>query len=110
MSNNAAIEQKIQDLGLTVPRITKAHIEFKIKKTEFHVFPGSCLTVCCITLENGFNVTGESACASPENFNAELGMQLAEGKAKEKIWALEAYLLKERLYQGQETMAAEAQP
>ena len=54
-----------------------------------------------MTLKKGFTVTGESACASPENFDAEVGNKIAFENAREKIWALEGYLLKERLYNGQ---------
>lgn len=57
-----------------------------------------CLTFCVLVLRNGFTVTGESACASPANFNAEIGRQIAREKAREKIWTLEGYLLKERLH------------
>jgi hypothetical protein len=77
-----------------------------IKGEQYHVFEGSQLTVCCLTLENGFTVTGESACASPENFNAELGRKIAFDNAKNKIWALEGYLLKQRLHDGDLTDAA----
>lgn len=93
-----AIEQEIQDKGLNAPRLTPALIDSKIKKVEFHVFPESCLTLCCMTLENGFTVTGESACASPENFNQEIGEKIAKENARNKIWMLEGYLLKQKLY------------
>jgi hypothetical protein len=55
------------------------------------------LTVCCLKLSNGFTVTGESACASPENFDAELGKKIARGNARDKIWALEGYVLRNTL-------------
>ncbi len=55
------------------------------------------LTFCVLLLRNGFTVTGESACASPENFNAEVGVHIARENAREKIWMLEGYLLRERL-------------
>lgn len=93
-----AIEQEIQAKGLNAPRLTPATIDAAIASEAYHVFDGSCLTVCCLTLLNGFTVTGESACASPANFNAELGQKIAREKARDKIWALEGYLLKERLY------------
>lgn len=64
---------------------------------DYHFFPGTTLTICCLTLANGFTVTGESACASPENFDAELGRKIARDNAKQKIWALEGYALRERL-------------
>lgn len=93
------IENQIQEKGLTAPRITPDDIDAVIADTAYHVFPGTQLTVCCITLKNGFTVTGESACASPENFDTELGMNIAFRNAKEKIWALEGYLLKQRLFE-----------
>lgn len=55
------------------------------------------LTFCVLTLQNDFMVTGESACASPENFDAEIGRKIARQNAEQKIWALEGYLLKQRL-------------
>jgi len=93
------IEQKIQDKGLNAPRLTPSHIDSVIAGAEYHVFPGTTLTVCCITLRNGFTATGESAAASPANFNAELGQEIAFKNAREKIWSLEGYLLKNRLSQ-----------
>jgi len=95
----ATIELEIQGKGLTAPRLTPELIDAKIKSTDYHVFPDTCLTVCCLTLVNGFTVTGESACASPENFDKEIGQSIAFGNARDKIWALEGYLLKERLHQ-----------
>jgi hypothetical protein len=91
------VEQEIQAKGLTAPRITPARIDEVIVGEDYHVFPGTMLTVCCLILANGFSVTGESACASPENFNAELGKKIARENAKQKIWALEGYALRERL-------------
>lgn len=59
--------------------------------------PLALLTFCVITLQNGFTVTGESACASPENFDAEIGKKIALENAKQKIWPLMGYALKEKL-------------
>lgn len=64
---------------------------------DYHVFPGTTLTVCALRLRNGFVVTGESAAASPENFDQAIGRTIARDKARQKIWALEGYLLRERL-------------
>ena len=91
------IEKKIQEKGLTAPRVTPEIIESKIKAEQYHVFPGTTFTVCLLTLENGFTVSGESACASPENFDEEIGREIARDNAKSQIWALEGYLLKEQL-------------
>lgn len=98
MSSESEIEKEIVDKGLTAPRLTPQLIDDVIAWEQYHVFEGSCLTVCCMTLRNGFTVTGESACASPENFNVELGRKIARENARNKIWQLEGYLLKQRLY------------
>jgi len=93
------IEKEIQKKGLNARRITPDHVDERILGWDFHVFEGSQLTVCCMTLKNGFTVTGESACASPENFNAELGEKIARENARNKIWALEGYLLNQELHE-----------
>lgn len=91
------IEAEIQAKGKTAPRITPDHIDAQIVKADYHVFPGTTLTVCALTLRNGFTVVGESASASPENFDADLGKKIARDKARDKIWALEGYLLRSKL-------------
>ena len=55
------------------------------------------LTFCVLVLRNGFTVTGESACASPENFDAELGRKIARQNAINKVWPLMGYHLKQKL-------------
>jgi hypothetical protein len=97
MSTESQIENEIKEKDLTAPRVTPYHIDGVIADEKYHVFAGSQLTVCCLVLNNGFAVTGESACASPENFDAEIGRKIARKNAREKIWALEGYLLKESL-------------
>ncbi len=108
------IEQEIQSKNLNAPRLTPDHIDSKIKAVEYilprdvckrdngvEVFdaplPLQTLTFCILTLENGFTVTGESACVSPENFDAEIGKKIAYDNARNKVWMLEGYLLKEKL-------------
>lgn len=90
-------EQEIKEKGLTAPRVTPEHLESVIVSEQFHVFANSTFTACLLTLKNGYTVLGESACASAENFNAELGRKIARDNAKNKIWQLEGYLLRERL-------------
>lgn len=97
MQNEAAIEAEIQAKGLNAPRLTPGHIDGKIAAEAYHVFPGTTLTVCALTLCNGFIVTGESAAASPTNFDEAIGRKIARDNARQKIWALEGYLLRERL-------------
>ena len=117
------IEQEIQSKGLTAPRVTPADIEANIVHEvyfsageaavafapEFPNYrplpqsaqPMNLLTICVLVLRNGFTVTGESACASPENFDAELGRKIARQHAVSKIWPLMGYALRERLAQGE---------
>ena len=97
MSTDLEIEKEIQEKGLVAPRLTPDLIESKIIKEEYHLLT-DVLTVCVLTLENGFTVTGESACASPSNYNKEIGDKIAKDNAKDKIWLLEGYLLKEKLH------------
>jgi hypothetical protein len=98
MVTEQEIEDAVQAKGLTAPRITPADLDAKIKTVMYHVFPGTTLTVCALELENGYVVTGHSAAASPENFDEEIGRRLAYDMARNKIWALEGYLLRERLH------------
>lgn len=95
-----AIEQEIQAKGLNAPRLTPEAIDATVVSEQYHVFEGTTLTVCCLKLRNGFTVTGESAAASPENFDQEIGRKIARQKAREKIWPLEGYLLRQRLHDG----------
>ena len=92
-------EAAIVAAGKTAPRLTPELIDAAIAGEDYHVFAGSQLTVCCLTLANGFTVTGESACASPANFDAAIGRDIARSNARQKIWALEGYLLKQRLFE-----------
>lgn len=95
--DEAAIEKEIQDKGLNAPRLTPENIDATILTEQFHVFPGTTMTVCALTLKNGFVVIGESAAASPENFNEEIGRKIARENARNKIWALEGYTLRNAL-------------
>ena len=55
------------------------------------------LTFCVLALRNGFTVTGESACASPENFNAEIGRRIARENAVNNVWPLLGFRLRDKL-------------
>ena len=126
MNTNNEIEQEIQEKGLVAPRVTPAEIEANIASEYYFsaeegvigkcvnrlaldglvTYPSdlpkrnknlSVLTFCVLVLRNGFTVTGESACASPENFNAEIGCKIARENAVQKIWPLMGYALKDTL-------------
>ena len=104
------IEQEIQAKGLTAPRVTPDHIDATVSWEQTFTagdalralgYPShqafDLLTICVLKLVNDFTVIGESACASPENFDRELGAKIARQNAVNKIWPLEGYLLKSKL-------------
>lgn len=92
-----AQEEDIKSAGLTAERVTPERIDEVVVSESFHVFPGTTLTVCALTLKNGYVVTGESAAANPDNFDQEIGRNIARENARQKIWSLEGYLLKQKL-------------
>lgn len=81
------------------PKVTKDSIEAKIAKVDYLVLPDSTVTLCNITLKNGYSVRGESACVDPRNFNVEIDKALAYKKAFDGLWPLEGYLLAEQRFQ-----------
>lgn len=118
-TDDQGIEALIQAKGKTAPRVTPADIEANIAseyyftaengvmgKEEVEGSPRAVyetslclLTFCVLVLRNGFTVTGESACASPENFDAEIGKRIALANAKTKIWPLLGFNLRQRLHE-----------
>ena len=112
MSNNeTAIESEIQTKGLNAPRLSPQMIDDTIM-SEHYVRASdvmltaatctseealSCLTLCVLVLKNGFTIVGKSACASPANFDMELGRKIAREDARRQIWALEGYNLRSKL-------------
>ena len=81
------------------PKVYKSDIEKKITKVDYMILPNTTVTICNITLENGFSVRGESACIDERNFNLKIGQEIAYRNAFNQIWDLEGYLLKERIFQ-----------
>lgn len=96
-ASEVAIEQELRDKGKNAPRLTPEMIEATIVAEYYHRVPGATLTLCVLTTRNGFQVVGHSAAASPDNFDEEIGKKLARSYARNKIWQLEGYLLRERL-------------
>ena len=118
-TSDAGIERLIQAKGKTAPRVTPADVQANIASehyftasagavaslpkgftdTDLNAIPSvlGLLTFCVLVLKNGFTVTGESACASPENFDAEIGRRIARENAVQKIWPLMGYELRSKL-------------
>ena len=124
------LEQEIAEKASKAPRITPADIEAEIASehyfTAFHGREGALimnqyagrekpaadwtasdldplrlLTFCVLVLRNGFTVTGESACASPKNFDAEIGRKVARHNAVNKIWPLLGFRLRDQMHQAE---------
>ena len=125
-TNDQTIEAQIQAKGKTAPRITPDDIEANIASEHYFTardgrrgaladgtYVGrekpqmddadlaalNLLTFCVLVLRNGFTVTGESACASPENFDAEIGRNIARQNAVAKVWPLLGFSLKQKLHE-----------
>lgn len=99
MTTKCEIEAELLAKNLTAPRVTLEAIKNLIVKEDYYVFPNTTLTICVLTLKNGFYVTGESSCVSIDNFDADIGKKIAYDNAVNKIWPLEGYLLREKLSQ-----------
>ncbi|MGN7869560.1 Gp49 family protein [Paracoccus sp. 22332] len=83
--------------------VTLEQIEGKIVREDYiQELNGGTLTICVLTLANGFDVVGTSGCADPAKFNAELGRKYAREDAIKQVWPLEGYLLRERMWQAGE--------
>lgn len=116
-ADDSAIETEIQAKGKVAPRVTPADIEAEIVGEHyFTAYDGAkygritrdepknsgalkLLTFCVLVLRNGFTVTGESACASPENFDAAIGQKIARENAKQKLWPLLGFRLRDALHE-----------
>ncbi|MDH1551010.1 Gp49 family protein [Pseudomonas juntendi] len=109
------VEQRIAILGLSAPRVTSAMIDALVESLTYdtHYIPGTTTVLATSFLPSGFSVaTDKSAAASPENFNLQLGIELAIAKCKEisrqKLWELEGYRLKQALQEKRVDVATEA--
>lgn len=122
-TGDSAIEREIKAKGKTALRVTPANIAANIVSEHYFTAGNGVagnieaadditvaqfdtlklLTFCVLILRNGFTVTGESACASPENFDAEIGRKIARQNAVQKIWPLMGYALKTQLFESEVT-------
>lgn len=119
--------QKMIERGLNAPRVKPADVEAAIKSERYFTATDGAtadgvhaaangdegdegdatpealdlLTFCVLVLHNGFTVTGESACASPANFDAEIGRKVARQNAINKVWPLLGFRLRDRIAAGQ---------
>ena len=119
-----SLEREIQAKADKGPRVTPAALQAEI--SSVHYFTGfdgaagaayneaspdgvlrqfsfkappalSLLTFCVLVLRNGFTVIGHSACASPENYNEEIGQRIACENAEREIGPLLGFRLRDEL-------------
>ena len=97
--NDDELEARINALRLNAARVTLSHIKSLVVAETYTVLPSGKVTVCELTLKNGFTVRGESAVVSLTNYNAEIARTITREAALHNIWQLEGYLLQQRLYE-----------
>lgn len=112
------IEKEVAEVS-TAPRITREIMEAEIEIRYFvrgddavcvqddtAVTFGAvgrlrCMTLCFVVLRSGFIVVGKSACASPENYNKEIGEKIAYEDAIRQMWEPFGFYLKQKLADGE---------
>lgn len=90
--NDEQLNEKLE--SSPAPRVTKEYMESRIVNREFFKI-GETVTMCHLTLDNGYSVRGESACVRPENYNKEIGERIAYDNAFDELWPLFGFLLAE---------------
>ena len=108
--NEQEVENELSARGADAPRVTPDAIDRVIDRVDYFRVPNTTMTVCAIVTRNGFAVTGESACASEDTFDEEIGRRLAYEDARRKVWPLEGYLLRERMRTERRHQPTDASP
>jgi hypothetical protein len=113
--NQSASLQASEDLsarGAVAPRVSLADMNDAIA-SEHYINAGNAITsyeqplplespldlmtLCFLTMKNGFVVVGKSAPASPANYDAEKGRTFAREDAIRQLWPLMGFSLRDRL-------------
>lgn len=95
--DDAQLQASIDDTPAA--KVTREHIEARIKHLKFSRFAPT-VTICQITLDNGYSVRGESACVNVENYDREIGERIAHDNAFNQLWPLFGFLLAEDQHTG----------
>lgn len=113
--NEAAIEQRIVDLGLTAPRVTPVMIEELLKGVTYstHIIPGTTTVLASAIMPSGFVIcTIQHPSGSPESFKPALAIEIAINKAaaaaREKLYEFEGYRIKQALHEVRTERASQA--
>lgn len=98
MSSSLEVSDAEAAAVAVAPRVTLESMTARIVRTRY--INDGALTIAVVEVDNGFKIVGKSASASLKNFNAELGQKFAYEDCVRQMWALEGYLLCEKLSSG----------
>lgn len=89
--------EKLDELLAASPaeRVTPEYMKSRVSSMDFTRI-GETITHCRIVLDNGFSITGESACVNIENYNQQIGEKIAYDNAFRQLWPLFGFLLAEK--------------
>lgn len=74
------------------------YLKGQIKNISYQRY-GDTGTLCVLTLNNGYTVTGTSGCIDPTFFNEDIGQNVAYDNAFNKLWEILGYGEKQRWYE-----------
>ena len=113
-SESLVATEALSARGAVAPRVSLADMNAAIK-TEHYINAGHAIardpdgvpipighpldlmTLCFLTMQNGFVVVGKSAPASPDNFDPEKGKTFAREDAIRQLWPLMGFALRQKL-------------
>lgn len=76
-----------------------AYTESKIIARDY--IPHGLLTLCVITLDNGYKVVGESSCINPSDYNYHLGCSLSYNDGLKNAMTILGYEFKTMVLSGE---------
>ena len=100
-SNATHPRVSLADMTQAIAQVDYLNLGDAIERTgDSASAPSFLMTLCAITLKNGFVVLGKSAPASPENFDKTKGQTFAYEDAIRQLWPLMGFALRDRLIGG----------
>lgn len=90
---------KVVTKALIYPRLTPEYLESLVVEEQFHHFPNSRVTVCCITSINSHEFVGVAICGEKDRFEITTGRRIAREKALSNLMEMERYLMRQRLHE-----------
>lgn len=82
------------------PVVTPALAESLIKSLDYHLVQGTTLMYCTLKLENGYTISGRSACLPTTEFNPQLGMKYSREDAVKNLMECLAFQANDMITNG----------